>query len=221
MVPTTKHRRGRRTRRQEAALAGASPYFLGSRDLLDGDTQEGVDLAPAFARGRPVILDVGFGTGEVVVAYAEAEPDREILAIDMHTPGIGDLLATIGEQGLDNVWVIDDDVRRVLSQVDAPREFSGARTFFPDPWPKKRHHRRRLIQDDFISLLGDHIASGGFWHVATDWVEYANGIEQAVARCDSWRGGRIPRPEDRPVTRYERRGLAAGRVPIDLWFERA
>ena len=210
LLPTTKHRRGRRTARQQAALDAPPPYLLTSSEA---------DLAPVFDRGGPVILDVGFGTGEAVIAYAIADPATRILAVDMHTPGIGDLLASIGELGLPNVYVVEADVRVVLAHVPTGA-LAGARTFFPDPWPKKRHHRRRLIQPDFIACLADRVAPGGAWHIVTDWTDYAEHIASEVSACSRWSGGVIERPLDRPITRFERRGIAAGRAPIDLLYAR-
>lgn len=210
LLPTTKHRRGRRTARQEAALASASPYLL----------TDGADLAALFD-GWPVALDIGFGTGEAVIAYAESDPATRILAVDMHTPGIGDLLASIAEGGLSNVFVIEADVREVLTNGVHTGTLAGARSLFPDPWPKKRHHRRRLIQPDFVEMLADRMMIGATWHIATDWPDYAEHIEAVLAASSQWTGGRVPRPHDRPLTRFERRGLAAGREPIDLRYARA
>jgi tRNA (guanine-N7-)-methyltransferase len=210
LLPTTKHRRGRRTARQERALAAPGGALVALVDLSTDDGLAGTD---------PIVLDIGFGSGEAVVALAEAEPSVTILAVDMHTPGIGDLLASISEKGLANVRVVEADVRHVLEAIPVGR-LAGVRTFFPDPWPKKRHHRRRLVTPSFAEALAPRVGLGGFWHLATDWPEYAEAIEGAVAQCTSWRGGVIARPDSRPQTRYERRGLAAGRAPIDLWFER-
>lgn len=210
LLPTTKHRRGRRTARQERALAAPGDALVALDDLP----------ASALLRGEdPLVLDIGFGSGEAVIALAEAEPAVTILAVDMHTPGIGDLLASVCERGLTHVRVVDADVRHVLAVIPDHR-LAGVRTFFPDPWPKKRHHRRRLVTTAFATNLARCVTPGGFWHLATDWPDYAEAIEQAVTACTDWRGGRIPRPDSRPQTRYERRGLAAGRLPIDLWFER-
>ena len=149
----------------------------------------------------------------------QAEPDMAILAVDTHTPGIGDLLACIREQGLTDMKVIDSDVRLVLERLPAGR-LSGVRTFFPDPWPKTRHHRRRLVTTSFADALARTVMVGGFWHVATDWSDYAAWIQESVTSSALWSGGSIPRPVSRPETRYEVRGRAAGREPIDLWFER-
>lgn len=211
LLPTTKHRRGRRTPRQEAALATPTPYLLPATPAA---------LRPLLGDGIPTVLDIGFGTGEAVIAYAAAAPDERILAVDMHTPGIGDLLASITELGLTNVYVVEADVRIVLAECIPPASLCGARAFFPDPWPKKRHHRRRLIQSDFADLLATRVRVGGFWHIATDWADYAEQIEVVLEASPPWRGGRIDRPASRPTTRYERRGLAAGREPVDLLFDR-
>ena len=208
LLPTTKHRRGRRTARQEAALASGSPFLI-----------EAGSLARLLTSGQRWVLDIGFGTGEAVVAYAEADPETFNLAVDMHTPGIGDLLASLDERGISNVRIVDADVRTVLADMPSGC-LAGVRTFFPDPWPKKRHHRRRLINSDFARLLAERVQAGGTWHIATDWPDYAEHIEAAVSVVPEWRGGRASRPAHRPQTRYERRGLVAGRTPIDMVFER-
>jgi len=210
LLPTTKHRRGRRTARQERALAHPGTALVDVDALARDASIRGTD---------PIVLDIGFGSGEAVVALAEADPHTTIIAVDMHTPGIGDLLASISERGLVNIRVVEADVRLALEAIPEAR-LRGVRTFFPDPWPKKRHHRRRLITAPFAEAVSTRVAVGGFWHIATDWPDYALGIEETVAASTLWRGGVIPRPESRPMTRYERRGLAAGREPIDLWFER-
>lgn len=209
-LPTTKHRRGRRTARQERALEHPGDALITMDQLRD----------PALLGStRPLVLDIGFGSGEAVVAMATADALTAILAVDMHTPGIGDLLASIDELRLDNVFIIDADIRDVVAVLPA-EGLSGVRTFFPDPWPKKRHHRRRLITAAFADELSTRVQPGGFWHIATDWSEYAEAIVEAVLGTGSWHGGPIPRPAWRPETRYERRGRAAGREVTDLWFER-
>lgn len=208
LLPTTKHRRGRRTPRQERALANPGPALL-SRETL----------AEVMAGDRPIVLDIGFGTGETVVAMAQDDPDTLIVGVDMHTPGIGDLLATVDELDLANVRVVEADVRLILDVIP-PGRLTGVRTFFPDPWPKKRHHRRRLVTSDLAHALADRTRVTGFWHLATDWAEYADQMDEVVGGCARWVGGRITRPAARPVTRYERRGMAAGRESTDLLFER-
>lgn len=181
------------------------PLLLGLLDLLD----------PA----SDWVLDIGFGTGEPVERSALDEPERSIIAIDLHIPGVGDLVHRIESAKLTNVVVIEADARQVLPALP-PNGLSGVRTFFPDPWPKKRHHRRRLVNESFTRELARYVQPGGFWHLATDWPDYADQIAAIVTASDLWRGGVIPRPDHRPVTRYERNALAAGRAPIDMWFER-
>ena len=210
LLPTTKHRRGRRTARQERALAHPGPAYIPLGALAEDASLKGA---------HPVVLDIGFGSGEAVVAFAEADLDSTIIAVDMHTPGIGDLLASISERGLGNIRVVEADIRLVLEYIPEGR-LSGARTFFPDPWPKKRHHRRRLVSPVFAEALAARVALGGYWHIATDWPDYALAIEEVLATSPLWDGGVIRRPESRPLTRYERRGIAAGRQPIDMWFAR-
>ena len=210
LVPTTKHRRGRRTPRQERALASPTNALVSLERLADDEIITG---------SIPLVLDIGFGSSSAVVAMKQAEPDMAILAVDTHTPGSGDLLACIHEQGLTDMRVIGSDVRLVLERLPAGR-LSGVRTFFPDPWPKTRHHRRRLVTTAFADALARTVMVGGFWHVATDWSDYAAWIQESVTSSALWSGGSIPRPVSRPETRYEVRGRAAGREPIDLWFER-
>lgn len=211
LLPTTKHRRGRRTARQERALANPGAALIALDDLAGH---------PVVTGSTPLVVDIGFGSSDAVVRLAHADPRTTVLAVDTHTPGIGDLLATIAEQHLDNIYVTDADIRLALASIPTGR-LTGVRTFFPDPWPKKRHHRRRLISASFAQSLADKVRPGGFWHIATDWSEYADAIEEALAPSRAWQGGRIPRPDWRPQTRYERRGQAAGRSSIDLWFERS
>ena len=210
LPPTTKHRRGRRTPRQERALANPGPALIALADLSESQVLLG---------SRPVVLDIGFGAGEAVIGLAEADPGTDILAVDMHTPGIGSLLASIAELGLANVHVVEADVRHVMDLIP-PGYLAGVRTYFPDPWPKKRHHRRRLITTEFADWLAPHVTAGGSWHIATDWAEYAEAIVEALAASSQWVGGPIARPAWRPETKYERRGRAAGRNVTDLWFER-
>ena len=212
-IRTYKPRRGRVTPRQAAALAVPD-------GLLLAEPTQPLDLASAFA-GRPVVYEIGFGTGAATVELAQADPDTGILAIDVHTPGIGDLLWRIRQAGLANVRVIEADALRVLRTSIGPSALAGVRTYFPDPWPKARHHKRRLVNAENARLIADRTASGGAWHLATDWLAYA---EQAIAVLDAepaWTGGVIERPSWRPVTRYERLALDQGREIIDLWYTKS
>lgn len=212
-IPTTKHRRGRVTARQAAALTSPSLIRPCPAEI------DPADLFGPSADDRPLVLDIGFGTGAPVAAAALADPHTLVLAVDSHTPGIGDLLAHVEEQRLQNVRVVDGDARDVLSALPLAC-LSGVRTYFPDPWPKTRHHRRRLVQADTASLVASRVRPGGWWHLATDWPDYAEHITDTLGAMPEWVGGVISRPASRPVTRYEQLGVRAGRAAIDLWFER-
>jgi tRNA (guanine-N7-)-methyltransferase len=172
--------------------------------------------------GVPVVLEIGSGMGEATLAMAAADPRTGILAVDVHTPGIGALLAGAERAGLANVRACIGDAVVLMDHL-APGTLVGIRAFFPDPWPKVRHHKRRLVQPAFVHQAADLLAPGGTLHLATDITEYA---EQMLAVCTAepllqdTSHGFVQRPAWRPETGYERRGLAAGRQSVDLIFER-
>lgn len=182
-----------------------------------------LDLDQAFGRNAPKILEIGFGMGETTAAIAGAHPDNDYLGIEVHTPGVGSLLKQIGEAGLTNVRVIQHDAVEVLEKMIAPGSLAGVHIFFPDPWPKKRHHKRRLIQGPLVALLASRIKAGGYLHAATDWQEYAEHIlavlsaETALANSAD---GFAPRPEARPQTKFESRGLKLGHGVWDIVFRK-
>lgn len=209
-IRTFKPRRSRITPRQLRALQGAQNSH-GPLISLEG-------LDAVWASPRPVVLDIGFGSGRPVVELAQTFPDYTILAIDVHTPGIGDLVDLITSKSLENVFVMEADALEILTQL--PGQLSGIRSFFPDPWPKARHHKRRLVQPAVINAVTQVVAPGGFWHVATDWAEYAESICAAFGADATWSGGVIERPPWRPMTHFERRALREGRPIVDMWFER-
>lgn len=167
----------------------------------------------------PVIIDIGFGTGEQVAALARQFPHQAMLAVDVHTAGIGDLLARMRDEDLGDVYVIEADARDVLDHLP-DQYFSGVRMFYPDPWPKKRHHGRRLVTSLFAIHLAASVEDGGWWHIATDWPNYAEQMENEIAASGLWQGGRVNRPDWRPVTRYERHAISSDRHSTDLWFTR-
>ncbi|MEU8300211.1 tRNA (guanosine(46)-N7)-methyltransferase TrmB [Micromonospora sp. NPDC048909] len=177
-----------------------------------------VDLAGMFGRQAPVVLEIGSGMGETTAAMAGADPGRDYLAVEVHTPGIANLLGLVERRGLGNVRVARGDalelVRRLL--VDS---LDAVHIFFPDPWPKARHHKRRLVQPAHVALLRSRLAPGGTLHCATDWAEYAD-VMRATLDADPElvdpHGGFAPRPAHRPVTKFERRALTAGRPIFDL-----
>lgn len=170
--------------------------------------------------GRPVVVEIGFGTGTATVAMAARDPGMGILAIDVHTPGIGDLLHRVRQADLQNVRVIESDALTILIGMVPDQSIAGVRTFFPDPWPKARHHKRRLVQEPHVGLIARKVRPGGFWHLATDWTEYAEQMIEVLGDGGTWAGGAIERPQWRPITRYEQAAIDQGREIADLWFER-
>lgn len=211
-IRTFKPRRSRITARAQAAL-DAQP------DALLRMTDAPLDLDALF--DGPVVLEIGFGSADATARMAGAEPDVGILAVDIHTPGVGDLLDAIARDSLANVRVIEGDAIAVLERMIPPHALAGVRSFFPDPWPKARHHKRRLVQPAVIDLVASRLATGGWWHLATDWADYATAMASAFAERPGWSGGMVERPEDRPLTRYERRALRDGRTVVDLRYVHA
>ncbi len=182
-----------------------------------------LDLPALFARAAPVILEIGFGMGETTATLAAAHPDIDYLAIEVHTPGVGSLLKLIGEQRLGNIRIIQHDAIEVLQQMVPPDALAGVHVFFPDPWPKKRHHKRRLVQPPLIALLASRMAAGAYMHLATDWEEYAQQMLEVLAAEPSLVNtakGFAPRPGDRPQTKFETRGLRLGHKVWDLVFRK-
>ena len=208
-IRTFKPRRSRITQRQQRALdnaATADAYLtFGSLDR-------------AWSSGLDVVMDIGFGSAEPVLELARTFPQQTILAIDVHTPGIGDLIDRLITDGVGNVFVIEGDALEILTQLPGP--LAGIRSFFPDPWPKKRHHKRRLIQPAVLDAATAVIEPGGFWQVATDWGDYADAIASVFDADERWRGGVIEKPPWRPTTHFERRAIREGRPIVDMWFER-
>lgn len=174
-----------------------------------------LDLPALFGRTAPVVLEIGSGTGEVTAALAAADPGRDVLAVEVHTPGVANLLRLAESQGLGNVRVAEGDALVVLRDMLAPGALDEVRVLFPDPWPKARHHKRRLVQPAFVALAVSRMRRGGRMHVATDWPHYAAQVLQVVDDDPHLHGGAVPRP-DRPATRFEQRARAAGRPVTDV-----
>ena len=182
-----------------------------------------LDLDKVFGRSAPKFLEIGFGMGETTAAIAQAHPQNDYLAIDVHTPGVGSLLKQIEESGLSNLRIIQHDAVEVLQRMLPPECLDGAHIFFPDPWPKARHHKRRLIQPQFIALLSERLKHGGYVHVATDWEEYAQQILQVLGnepQLANTAADYAPCPAYRPSTKFEQRGLKLGHGVWDLVFKR-
>ncbi len=210
-------RRGRLTPTQRDALERLWPRYG-----IDVDCRP-LDLAARFGPGVPVVLEIGPGMGEATAALAAAQPQVGVLAVDVHTPGLGQLLHYVERDRLPNVRVARGDAVEVLRDMLGPGSLSGVRVFFPDPWPKTRHHKRRLVQPGFAALVAGRLAAGGFVHCATDWPPYAAQMLAVLSAQPLLRNdhpGPAPRPPDRPLTRYERVGLAQGRPVTDLCFTR-
>jgi tRNA (guanine-N7-)-methyltransferase len=180
-----------------------------------------LNLARTFGRDAPRIMEIGCGMGETTVEIAAAQPGVDYLAVEVHTPGVGSLLKQIDERGLTNVRVIQHDAVEVLEHMILPGALHGVHLFFPDPWPKKRHHKRRLIQAPLVSLVASRLAPGGYLHVATDWQEYAEQILEVLAAeqlLENTTAGFAERPAYRPLTKFEQRGLRLGHGVWDIIF---
>ncbi|MEO6023111.1 MAG: tRNA (guanosine(46)-N7)-methyltransferase TrmB [Burkholderiales bacterium] len=181
------------------------------------------DLNQLFNRTAENFLEIGFGMGETTATIAAAHPDHDYLGIEVHTPGVGALLKIIGEQGINNIRIVQHDAVEVLQHMIPNETFSGVHIFFPDPWPKTRHHKRRLIQPPFIKLITAKIKPGGYLHAATDWQEYAEQILTVLSNEPQLRNtaeNYAPRPSYRPLTKFEARGLKLGHGVWDCIFKK-
>lgn len=184
---------------------------------------ERLDLDQAFGRSAPKVLEIGFGMGDSTAQIARNNPGNDYLCIEVHAPGVGSLLKQIEESGLSNIRIIQHDAVEVLKYMLEPGTLDGVHIFFPDPWPKKRHHKRRLIQPEFVALLCERLKTGGYLHAATDWEEYATHILatfSAEPRLANTATDYAPRPDYRPLTKFEQRGLKLGHGVWDIVFRR-
>jgi tRNA (guanine-N7-)-methyltransferase len=212
-------REGRLTRGQQRALDEGLPRF----GIPEGE--EPIDFADLFGRRAPVTLEIGFGNGESLAQQAQAQPERDFIGIEVHRPGVGHLLGEVERRGLYNVRVLVEDAVGVLEQRIPPSSLDAVQIFFPDPWHKKRHHKRRLVQPAFLRLVASRLKPGGRLHLATDWVEYGEHMSAALAETrDVFEPeGRQPvasRPAHRPETRFERRGQRLGHAVLDFLYRR-
>ena len=186
-----------------------------------------LDAATVFGRSAPLVVEIGFGMGDATAAIAAAMPDTDFLGVEVHGPGVGALLKLIGERGLGNVRIVRHDAVDVLTQMIAPASLAGVHVFFPDPWHKLKHHKRRLIQPAFAELLASRLAPGGYLHCATDWQPYAvqmlevlSGVTTLCNTADPGGDGYAAKPAYRPLTKFENRGLKLGHGVWDLVFRR-
>jgi tRNA (guanine-N7-)-methyltransferase len=210
-------RQGRFSPGQQRAYAELLPRF-------------GVQYAPTplafgtiFGRTAPVVVEVGSGMGETTARIARENPGTDYLAIEVHAPGVGSLLKRLEEEGTGNVRVVRHDAVEVLRDMVPPGSLAGMHVFFPDPWPKKRHHKRRLVQQPFVRLAAERLAPGGYLHVATDWEEYAQHVLSVLSHeklLENTAENYAPRPATRPETKFERRGIKLGHGVWDIVFKR-
>lgn len=180
--------------------------------------QEQINIPAIFPQSDKVIMEIGFGMGEATAIIAKNHPNNGYIAVDVHPPGIGKLLARIVENELTNLKVIEEDVHVVLQHMIADESLDGIHLFFPDPWPKKKHNKRRIVNEGFLSLIHPKIKKGGFIHIATDWVPYAVSIQDVFAGSTLFTGGVIEKPEWRPVTRFEGQGIDKDHAVNDMMY---
>jgi tRNA (guanine-N7-)-methyltransferase len=211
-------RAGRMGSGQQRALAEWGPRFV-----LPFEPRP-LDFAAVFGRQAAVVLEIGFGMGDATAQIAAARPDTDFVGVEVHTPGVGALLRRIGEQGLTNLRIVQHDAVEVLEHMVPPASLAGVHIFFPDPWHKKKHHKRRLVQPPFVAKLATRLAPGGYLHCATDWQPYAEQMLEVLGAEPSLRNtaeGYAPRPDYRPLTKFENRGLKLGHGVWDLVFRKA
>ena len=166
-----------------------------------------LNFTEIFPQSTEIIMEIGFGMGEATALIGKAFPEKGFLAVDVHRPGVGKLFSLIHEHGLMNLRVIQGDAHLILHDMVLDQSLDGIHLFFPDPWPKKRHNKRRIVNAAFLDQIAPKLKDGGFIHIATDWVPYAEWIEEVFAASTLFSGGKVDRPEWRPVTRFEGQGI--------------
>ena len=210
-ILTYRLRGSRITDAQEAALqAHWQKYGLNNDVPLNLD-----EIFPTY---KTRIMEVGFGMGEATAILAKDFPETAFLAVEVHRPGVGKLCARLSENGSENVRILQHDVIDVINNQLANDSLDGVHIFFPDPWQKKRHIKRRLLTPEFLRLIYPKIKKGGFIHVATDWVPYAEFALKSFAQVPEFQGGEVPRPDWRPITRFEGQGLDKNHRVTDMRF---
>ena len=187
--------------------------------------EERLDAQAAFGRHAPLILEIGFGMGDATARIAQVRPDDNFLCCEVHAPGVGALLKRCGEEHIPNIRIVQHDAVEVMDHMLGPDSLDGVHIFFPDPWHKSRHHKRRLIQTPFVHRLAQHIRPGGYLHLATDWQPYAEQMlamlsAEPLLRNQATAGGYADKPDYRPLTKFENRGLRLGHGVWDLVFRR-
>ena len=212
-------RQGRVTKAQEEALENLWPVFgIEAADTL-------LDLPRLFGRVAPITLEIGFGNGDSLAQMAAAAPERDFIGIEVHTPGVGHLLKLVGEQGLKNVRVMNSDAVEILQKRIPAGSLDRVQLFFPDPWHKKKHNKRRIVQAPFAALIASRLQTGGVFHMATDWENYADNMADVMETSPDFANlapepPYSPRPETRPLTKFENRGLKLGHGVWDLLYRK-
>lgn len=212
-------RQGRLTKGQEQAMQTLWPVF----GIEAADTP--LDFPQLFGRNAPVTLEIGFGNGESLTQMAKAAPERDFIGIEVHTPGVGHLLKLVGDQGLENVRVMNTDAVEILQNRIPAGSLDRVQLFFPDPWHKQKHHKRRIVQAGFVKLIASRLRTGGVFHMATDWENYAEHMAKVLENSAEFVNLSVyppysPRPDERPLTRFENRGLKLGHGVWDLLYRK-
>ena len=212
-------RQGRLTKGQESAMQSLWPQF----GIEAADTE--LELAHLFGRTAPITLETGFGNGESLLQMAQAAPERDFLGIEVHTPGVGHLLKLMGDTGVTNIRVFNTDAVEILKQRIPAQSLDRVQLFFPDPWHKKKHHKRRIVQPEFVDLIGSRLSQGGVFHMATDWQHYAEYMVEVMQTRSDFQNlaenpPYSPRPATRPLTKFENRGLRLGHGVWDLLYQK-
>jgi tRNA (guanine-N7-)-methyltransferase len=184
---------------------------------IEQSTQK-IDISSVFPNSQKVVMEIGFGMGEATALIARDFPDTGFFAVDVHRPGVGKLFSLIKEHQLQNLRVIQGDAHLVLHDMFDDASLDGVHLFFPDPWPKKRHHKRRIVNENFLQQIASKVKPGGFFHIATDWVPYAERIDEVFAASTLFSGGRVVRPDWRPLTRFEGQGITKDHQVNDFRF---
>ena len=179
---------------------------------------EFLNISSLFPTAEDVVLEIGFGMGEATALIARDFPNTGFLAVEVHKPGIGKLMARVEELALSNIRIIEGDAHPIITTMIPDKSVDGVHLFFPDPWPKKRHNKRRIVNAEFLALIHPKIKDGGFFHIATDWVPYAEYIEEIFAASPLFTGGVVERPDWRPVTRFEGQGITKDHQVTDLRY---
>ena len=212
-------REGRLTVAQQRAIDDLLPAFA-----LAG-TGAALDYTAVFGRRAPVTLEIGFGNGESLLDMAQAAPEQDFIGIEVHRPGVGHLLLGIEQRGLTNLRVVNDDAVPFLRERIPPASLARLLLYFPDPWHKTRHHKRRIVQPEFAALVAERLQPGGIWHLATDWAPYAEHMRAVLDSCPAFAtrhtgSGENQRPPERPETKFERRGIRLAHAVFDLRYQR-